>query len=404
MKIRNLVGGWDNTKKLAVITFFSNFYFYNHVGTLYQQTRGLSLLQVSSIWAVVTGAIFLFEVPTGIVADRIGRKKSVVIAILLQASGEWLYLFANNYLAFVLIALLAGLGYAFLSGANEALVYDSLPTDDKDNRMKRAMGIVGGAYQLAFCVAPLVGGLVVAQLEISFFLRAILLTAVSVTLAFFVSLTLQEPKTVYEHTERNPLLMLRDGLKQIWGNKKLKWILAVAVLTTTFSNSLLSLYQPRFAQLHIPNFWIGAVLSMGGLVAFLIQKNIQSIEQWLGRYTFLVLSLLPGLTYLIIASVTLPTILIPIFIVAYASMEARNPLLSAYQNAEMESKHRATTLSLMNMLVMLYVAGMSLVFGRIADYSIPLAFATIGGLIIFFTLVLRVDKISLYKSIATANK
>ncbi|PIS17928.1 hypothetical protein COT54_02055, partial [Candidatus Collierbacteria bacterium CG09_land_8_20_14_0_10_46_12] len=173
MKIRNLVGGWDNTKKLAVITFFSNLYFYNHVGTLYQQTRGLSLLQVSSIWAVVTGAIFLFEVPTGIVADRIGRKKSVVIAILLQASGEWLYLFANNYLAFVLIALLAGLGYAFLSGANEALVYDSLPTDDKDNRMKRAMGIVGGAYQLAFCVAPLVGGLVVAQLEISFFLRAI---------------------------------------------------------------------------------------------------------------------------------------------------------------------------------------------------------------------------------------
>jgi len=84
--------------------------------------------------------------------------------------------------------------------------------------------------------------------------------------------------------------------------------------------------------------------------------------------------------------------LIPIFIVAYASMEARNPLLSAYQNAEMESKHRATTLSLMNMLVMLYVAGMSLVFGRIADYSIPLAFAVIGGLIIFFTLVLRIDK------------
>jgi len=53
---------------------------------------------------------------------------------------------------------------------------------------------------------------------------------------------------------------------------------------------------------------------------------------------------------------------------------------------------------------MLYVAGMSLVFGRIADYSIPLAFATIGGLIIFFTLVLRVDKISLNNSISTTNK
>ena len=403
-KSESLLRGWDNAKKMAIITFFSNLYFYNHVGTLYQQTRGLSLLQVSSIWAVITGAIFLFEVPTGIVADRIGRKRSVVIALLLQALGEWLYLFANNYLAFVFIALIAGLGYAFLSGANEALVYDSLPTENKDNEMKKAMGMMGGAYQLAFCAAPLIGGLVVSQLEISFFLRAILLTAVSVTLAFFVSLTLKEPSNEYVHVEENPLLIFRDGLKQIWKNQKLKWILAVAVLTTTFSNSLLSLYQPYFAQIHIPTFWIGAVLSMGGLAAFIIQKNIHLIEQKLGRFTFLVLSLLPGLAYLALASVTLPALLIPMFVGAYALVEARNPLLSSYRNAEIENKHRATILSLMNMMTMLYIAGMSLVFGRIADYSIPLAFTTIGGLIIFFTLIMRVDKINLNNSIPTTNK
>jgi len=391
-KSESLLRGWDNAKKMAIITFFSNLYFYNHVGTLYQQTRGLSLLQVSSIWAVITGAIFLFEVPTGILADKIGRKKSVVIALLLQALGEWLYLFANNYLAFLLIAVLAGLGYAFLSGANEALVYDSLHPNNRDGRMKKAMGMMGGAYQLAFCAAPLIGGLIVTQLEINFFLRAILLTAISVTLAFFISLTLKEPKAEYQHTEENLLLIFRDGIKQILKSQKLKWILAVAMLTTTFSNSLLSLYQPYFARLHIPTLWIGAVLSMGGLAAFLIQKNIQSIEQKLGRFTFLVLSLLPGLSYLAIVSITLPTLLIPIFVVAYASMEARNPLLASYRNAEIVSEHRATILSLMNMMTMLYVAGMSLVFGRIADYSIPTAFAIIGGLIIFFTLVLRVDK------------
>lgn len=393
MKLLNLLGGWDNAKKMAVITFFSNLYFYNHVGTLYQQTRGLSLLQVSSIWAIITGTIFLFEVPTGIVADKIGRKKSIVIALLLQALGEWLYLIANNYVSFVLIAILAGIGYAFLSGANEALIYDSLRADDREKKMKKAMGMVGAAYQLAFCVAPLLGGLIVSQLEIGFFLRVILLTAIAVTLAFFVSLTLKEPRTEYKHAEENPMLIIREGLKQIWRNQKLKWLLVVAVLTTTFSNSLLSLYQPHFARLNISTFWIGATLSMGGLSAFLVQKNIQWIEQKLGRFAFLVLSLLPGLAYLVLASVTLPTLMIPMFVVAYAMMEARNPLLSAYQNTEIKSKYRATILSLMNMITMLYVAGMSLVFGRIADYSIPTAFATIGGLIVVFTLVLRVDKI-----------
>ena len=84
----------DNTKKLAIVTFFSNLYFYNHIGTLYQQTRGLSLLQVSSIWSIIVGTIFLAEVPTGILADKIGRKWSVVTALLLQTLGEFLYFFA----------------------------------------------------------------------------------------------------------------------------------------------------------------------------------------------------------------------------------------------------------------------------------------------------------------------
>jgi MFS family permease len=140
----------DNVKKLAIVTFFSNLYFYNHIGTLYQQTRGLNLLEVSSIWSIILCTIFLAEVPTGVLADKVGRKWSVVMALLLQTIGEFLYFFASNYFTFVLIAILAGVGYAFLSGANEALVYDSLPEKDRKNEMKKSMGMIGSSYQLAF--------------------------------------------------------------------------------------------------------------------------------------------------------------------------------------------------------------------------------------------------------------
>src|SRR3990167_9731086 len=125
----------DNTKKLAIVTFFSNLYFYNHIGTLYQQTRGLNLLQVSSIWSIIVGTIFLAEVPTGVLADKIGRKWSIVTALLLQTSGEFLYFFAKDYFTFILIAILAGVGYAFLSGANEALIYDSLLVKNREAGM-----------------------------------------------------------------------------------------------------------------------------------------------------------------------------------------------------------------------------------------------------------------------------
>lgn len=74
-------------------------------------------------------------------------------------------------------------------------------------------------------------------------------------------------------------------------------------------------------------------------------------------------------------------------------MEVRNPLLSSYKNEQIKSKNRATVLSLINMFGSLYVAVMSLFFGRIADYSIPIAFVSIGLLIMLFAVVLRTDKV-----------
>ena len=388
----------DNTKKLAIVTFFSNLYFYNHIGTLYQQTRGLNLLQVSSIWSIIVATIFLAEVPTGVLADKIGRKWSVVMALLLQTLGEFLYFFATGYFSFVLIAILAGLGYAFLSGANEALVYDSLPKENREGEMKKSMGLIGSAYQLAFFIAPLVGGLIVSQLILAKFLMAILLTACSVAVAFLISLSLKEPQDGYKHSEESPLAIFREGFNEVKNNRRLKWLIAVAVLTSTFSNSLLSLYQPYFAKASVPTFWIGASLSLGGLLAFLLLKYAYLIEQKLGKFGFLVVTIWPGIMYLLLAMVSLPVLLIPIFIVAYASMEARNPLLSSYKNEQIKSKNRATVLSLINMFGMLYVALMGLVFGRIADYSIPIAFVSIGLLIVLFTFVLRTDKIAIQKN------
>ena len=102
---------FNNVTKIALITFFSSLYFYLHANFLYMQERGLSLFQANSIWAIIIGAIFVAEVPTGVVADRIGRKYSVVAAMALQLLGEVLYLFARGYVAFVLIAIIAGVGY-----------------------------------------------------------------------------------------------------------------------------------------------------------------------------------------------------------------------------------------------------------------------------------------------------
>lgn len=397
MNLLKRLSNLSNGEKLAIVTFFQNLYLYNHVGALYQQSRGLSLLQINSIWSVIVGTIFLAEVPTGVIADKIGRKKSVVIALFLQFLGEFFYLFANNYFSFVLIAILAGVGYSFLSGANEALVYDSLLKDDREKRMKKAMGLIGASYQLTFFIAPLLGGVIISKLVLDKFLLGIGITATSILIAFLISLTLEEPESEYKHQEVSPFTILKNGINQILQNRKIQWIAAIAILTTAFPNTLLNLYQPYFVKFGInTSLPIGIALSLGGLAAFLIQKNIYAIEEKLGRYGLFAITIIPGIFYLFFATVTNILYLFPIFIFTFAFAEAKNPLISSYQNEQIDSKNRATTISLINMLIQFYVAIMGLVFGRIADNSIPTAFLTIGVIVIMATLLLRVDKITVH--------
>src|SRR3990167_11437658 len=114
----------DNVYKVALINFFSSLYFYLPVLTIYYQRRGLNFVQINSLWGIITATIFLAEIPTGVIADKIGRKKSVMMALFLQLIGEIAFIFAQNYLHFILISVIAGLGFAFKSGCIQALVYE----------------------------------------------------------------------------------------------------------------------------------------------------------------------------------------------------------------------------------------------------------------------------------------
>jgi MFS family permease len=407
MKILKRVLISSNTEKYVVLTFFQYLYLYNHVSALYMQSRGRSLLQVNSIWSIIVLTIFLTEVPTGVIADRIGRKRSVVAALFLQFLGEFFYIFASGYVAFVLIAILGGVGYSFLSGANEALIYDSLPEENRENEMKQAMGRVGAAYQLAYFVAPLLGGLVISELVLSKYLLGIALTAASVFIAFLISLTLKDPPAPYHRQSISALQILKDGLAQVRGNRKIQWIAAVAILTGAFSATLITFYQPYFVQFGLTtSLPIGIALSLGGLAAFFVLNNISTIERRLGRFGLFFFSFFPGVLYLLLAIAPNIPVLFPVFILTYAFADAKNPLISAYQNQQIESASRDTTISLINMIGKIYLAVVSLLLGWIANYSISATWITIGALVIVATLLLRVDKISVHltkEPLATAS-
>jgi hypothetical protein len=168
------------------------------------------------------------------------------------------------------------------------------------------------------------------------------------------------------------------------------------VLTATFGGSLLTFSQPHFVRYGVSTFMIGAALSIGSLLATVTQHYAYLVERPFGkRAGVLFATLLPGLLYIVLASVTggLPVYLLVVLL--YGVNDLKKPLYSAYQNAIIPSQNRATILSLLNMFTSLYVAGMALVYGAIANQSIPTAFLTIGVVIVAAALLLRADRLPL---------
>ena len=383
-----------NTRKIVFITFFSSLYLYGHVGTLYLQARGLNLLQAGSLWSVIVATIFVAEVPTGVVADRLGRKRAVIAALALQFLGEALYIFSSTYLAFAAIAVIAGIGFAFLSGSLEALIYASLPADGREDAMKRAMSLNGGAYYAAFLVAPLVGSLLLPVFVLPRFLFTVFLTACSVFVALLIALTLDDAPVAAPDEGTSALGMVRAGVDCIRANPFLRRLVAVSVLTATFFGTLAALFQPYLHEFGWDARALGLAAAAGAGLAVLVQVSLPTIERVLGKQTTLTLSvLLPGLGYLLMGVAGGAWIAALAFVLTYGLAEAKNPLLAGYQNSVIPEPIRATVLSLVSLLVSLYAAVIGLVMGRLADIHVSYPFYLAGALILFFAAVLRVDTV-----------
>ncbi len=384
-----------NINKIIVISFCQHFHLYIHAYALLLLGRGLTLVQISLIESILIGTIFLLEVPTGVLADRVGRKWSIFCSTFLLMCAEFIFIFARDYAWYVLVALLAGAGFAFASGAIDALIYDSLPPKNREEAMKRAMGRVNSWSMIAFVIAPIVGGLIIGDAALEKFIPAIVLTVVALFVGLLFCLTLREPPVKASEKKESSAALLRAGVSLLYRNRLLRRLVLLAVFTLPFTDALaVTLGPPYLVRNEVSPFAIGAVLSAGSLLAAFTQRYAYKVEEWLGRdRAIATLILLPGLLYWMLAAFGGPIAAAAIMILMYGVSNMKAPLFSAYQNALIENKNRATVLSLINMFVSLFVALGAPIYAAIAEQSLELTFVAMGAVIVAAALLLRVHRL-----------
>jgi len=389
----------SNINKVIIVNFCQRFHLYIHAYALLLTSRGLTLFQISLIESVVIGTIFLMEIPTGILADRVGRKWSIFLSTLLMMSAEFIFIFAQSYAWYLVIALLTGTGFAFASGAVEAMVYDSLPEDNRDEAMKQAMGRVNSMGQIAFFISPIIGGIIIRDASPEYFIPAIVLTVLALFIGLLVSLTLREPNTEWSADKQNPIDLFRGGIDLLRTNSRLRRLALIVIFTSPFTGTLVTtLAAPYLVQNEVSPFVIGVVLSVGSLLAAITQRYVYKVEAWLGQQVAIaLLILIPGVMYWVLALVAGPALTVFTVILMYGINDMKAPLFSAYQNALISSKNRATVLSLINMFVSLFLAIFAPIYASLAQVSPELAFIVMGSVIVIAGILLRVHNLPVGK-------
>ena len=117
-----------------------------------------------SIFYKPSSHIFLFEVPTGIFADKFSRKKSIIAGTGVLFIGTVMMIFSKGFMMFAVIFALTGIGVTFMTGSVEALIYDALKHQKKTHLMKSAIGNYGFSSLMGKFVAPVIGAYIARDL------------------------------------------------------------------------------------------------------------------------------------------------------------------------------------------------------------------------------------------------
>jgi MFS family permease len=156
------------------------------INTIFLLDAGLSNLEAFSANAFFTAGMVLFEVPTGIIADTVGRRYSYLLGTVTLSASTLLYVLLwqieGPFWQWAVVSILIGLGFTFFSGAVEAWLVDALTATGFTGDMESVFGrgqVVTGVAMLTGSVA---GGFIAAQtsLGVPFVLRGVILVVMFV--------------------------------------------------------------------------------------------------------------------------------------------------------------------------------------------------------------------------------
>ncbi|MGB0887997.1 MAG: MFS transporter, partial [Vicingaceae bacterium] len=385
----------SNIWKLYVIKASKWLMLFMPIIWLFYEENGLTIADLFIIQSIYSVAIAVIEIPSGYVADIVGRKNAMVIGMFLGFIGMVIYSISYGFDGFLAAALCLGVGQSFISGSDTALMYDSLLALNRSKDFIKLEGRTISMGNLAEAFAFIAGGLLA---EIS--LRTPFYFQVGISfIGFLFALILVEPK----------MHRLKDGKTKPWKNIKniihfalkenkiLRQYIFYSSIIGAGTLTMAWFSQPFFKSIGIESkFYFGLLGAALNLAVAIPSFYAHKIEESIKTKTLLVLILILICGCYSSISYFQNYWGLIILLLFYITRGVATPVLRDYMNRHIPSEMRATVMSIRSFIIRIIFASISPIFGYVANiYSLQqalllsgLLFFILGGFTLVFLLLL----------------
>jgi MFS family permease len=335
--------------------------------------------------------VFTLEIPTGVVADKFGRKISVAIGCLLFGADMLLFGLVRNYPVLFVAEFFGAVGMTLMSGAEQALLYDSLVALKLEDRARHyfsrydAAGTLG--MLLAFPVGSFVGSLgrYPQMIPVTF-----IMSAASAALAAVVYLSMEEP---HRSKPREGFLRMGiEGLRKLFVHRQLRSYVLNAVTISAVTFFAFWLYQPIARRAGLGVAWLGVLAAGFNLFSSVLLANSARLEALVGLRRLLFLSaVVPAALFAALGLIYHAAFIVPALFLLVGCRMIRIPLLNDLINRQIESENRATVISAVSLVERFATFTLYPVVGWLMDVSLDRTLFVLAVLCVVFAVATRLS-------------
>lgn len=351
-----------NINKFYIYFFLSRLNLWLPIYILYLLGRNFSMTQITLLDSMFWLVMVVFEVPTGAVADKWGKKHSLIFSCILTAGGLACFGLAKTYVLVLLAYFLWAVGVTFESGALSAFLYDSLKNIGKEAEYSkfvgRGMSIALIASSIGSVTAGVLGGISLAL--------PIFVSSVIAIVMLCIALTFREPEIERKEKE-SYFTHVKESLGYSWKHPQLRTLLFFYAFTFSAIWIIGIFYQPYLKNLGIRVEIVGVIYLFATLLAAAGASLASRFESITGESGFLIsIPVIFVFSYLFMGFLHSLVAISFIFAVSFFR-GAFWPIMSKYLNKRIPSERRATIISLASLMYSVIMIPSEPVFGNLAD-------------------------------------